>query len=195
MVLIIAEKPSLGRNIAAGLGSFQRRDGYLENNECIITWAFGHLFSLADIEYYKPNESGRWTMDNIPCFPDQFHFELRKDKDKHTDSGVIKQFKTIEALCNRDDVEVIVNAGDADREGEIIVRTCIQKALKTPKIIKRLWLPDQTPQTVKSAFDEMKEDSEYDDLANEGYARTYIDPVGNSFARWKGYCANRNGYI
>ena len=93
MILIIAEKPSLGRNIAAGLGNFQRKDGYLENEAHIITWAFGHLFSLADIEYYSPTASGRWTMENLPCFPEQFHFELRKGKDKQADSGVIKQFK------------------------------------------------------------------------------------------------------
>lgn len=175
MILIIAEKPSLGRNIAAGLGNFQRRDGYLENEKHIITWAFGHLFSLADIEYYKPTESGHWTMENLPCFPDQFHFELRKGKDKQADIGVEKQFKTIEYLCNRDDVDTIVNAGDADREGEIIVRTCIRNALRTKKTVKRLWLPDQTPQTVQNAFADMKDDDDYNNLANEGYARTYID--------------------
>lgn len=178
MVLIIAEKPSLGRNIAAGLGSFLRRDGYLENSECIITWAFGHLFSLADIENYNPRPDGAkgWSMENIPCFPDEFHYELRSENGgKGVDSGVLKQYKTIEALCNRDDVDIIVNAGDADREGEIIVRTCVAKALKTPKVQKRLWLPDQTPETVRSAFAEMKDEAEYDRLANEGYARTYID--------------------
>ncbi len=175
MILIIAEKPSLGRNIAAGLGSFQRRDGYLENEACIITWAFGHLFSLADIEYYSPNNSGRWTMENIPCFPEVFHFELRKGKDKQADSGVAKQFEIIKQLCNREDVDTIVNAGDADREGEIIVRTCIRKALNSSKPVKRLWLPDQTPQTVQTAFAEMQDDDCYNNLANEGYARTYID--------------------
>ena len=175
MILIIAEKPSLGRNIASALGSFQRRDGYLENEECIITWAFGHLFSLADVEYYNPSPNGKWSMENIPCFPENFVYELRKGNDKRPDSGVLKQFKIIENLCNRPDVDVIVNAGDADREGEIIVRTCVKNALKSPKPIKRLWLPDQTPQTVRSSFADMKDDSEYEDLANEGYARTYID--------------------
>ena len=177
MVLIIAEKPSLGRNIAAGLGTFQRRDGYLENNECIITWAFGHLFSLADIEAYSEQSTSgrRWTMDNLPCFPSEFKYELRLDDNKQLDSGVVKQFETIKALCNRDDVDLIVNAGDADREGEIIVRTCVEKALTTPKEQKRLWLPDQTPETVKAAFESMKSENEYDNLANEGYARTYID--------------------
>lgn len=177
MVLIIAEKPSLGRNIAAGLGNFSRRDGYLENSECIITWAFGHLFSLADIETYNPRPEGArgWTMENLPCFPREFHYELRADSNKKVDSGVLKQYKIIETLCNREDVELIVNAGDADREGEIIVRTCVNKALKSPKPQKRLWLPDQTPETVRAAFGEMKEEGEYDSLANEGYARTYID--------------------
>ncbi len=176
MILIIAEKPSLGRNIAAGLGDFRRRDGYLENDKCIISWAFGHLFSLADIENYNPRPEGTrwWTMDNLPCFPKEFEYELRRDNGK-IDSGVQKQFKILEMLCNRDDVDTIVNAGDADREGEIIVRTCIEKALKAPKKLKRLWLPDQTPETVRAAFEEMKDDGEYDNLASEGYARTYID--------------------
>ncbi len=177
MVLIIAEKPSLGRNIASALGNFRRKDGYLENEDYIVTWAFGHLFSLADIEAYhpSPHEGGRWSMDNLPCFPEQFRFELRRGKDKQPDNGVEKQYRIIETLCNRTDVDVIVNAGDADREGEIIVRTCIQNALHTPKSLKRLWLPDQTPETVRTAFSEMKDDGEYDNLANEGYARTYID--------------------
>ena len=177
MVLIIAEKPSLGRNIAAGLGSFQRRDGYLENDKCIITWAFGHLFSLADIEAYNPRPEGEkhWTMKNLPCFPSDFKFELRLGDDKKIDDGVVKQFNIIKALCNREDVDLIVNAGDADREGEIIVRTCVSKALEAPKAQKRLWLPDQTPETVRAAFESMKDENEYDNLANEGYARTYID--------------------
>lgn len=178
MILIIAEKPSLGRNIAAGLGEFRRRDGYLEGENCIISWAFGHLFSLADIEHYNPRPEGErgWTMKNLPCFPQRFDYELRRGEDgKEADAGVIKQYKTIEYLCNREDVDLIVNAGDADREGEIIVRTCIDKALHSQKKQKRLWLPDQTPETVRAAFAEMKDDSEYDTLANEGYARTYID--------------------
>ena len=177
MILIIAEKPSLGRNIAAGLGSFRRREGYLEGENCLITWAFGHLFSLADIEHYRPLPEGTrgWSMQNLPCFPEVFHYELRRGDGKQLDDGVIRQYQTIEALCNREDVDIIVNAGDADREGEIIVRTCIQKALKTPKTLKRLWLPDQTPQTIQAAFSDMKDEDEYENLANEGYARTYID--------------------
>ena len=178
MVLIIAEKPSLARNIAAGIGEVKaRRDGYLECDGYLISWAFGHLFSLCDIEEYSPSPDGtnRWTMKNLPCFPEKFKFDLKKGSDKKVDSGVLKQFRILEALCNREDVDTIVNAGDADREGEIIVRLCVSKALHSKKILKRLWLPDQTPQTVAKALSEMKEENEYENLANEGYARTFID--------------------
>ncbi len=177
MVLIIAEKPSLGRNIVAGISEkMNKKDGYYIGENYIVSWAFGHLFSLADIEYYKPTEDRRWTLDNLPCFPENFKFVLKPSDDKKTvDSGVKKQFSTLEYLCNREDVDTIVNAGDADREGEIIVRLCVENALKSEKKQKRLWLPDQTPETVAKALLEMRDESEYDNLAGEGFARTYID--------------------
>ncbi|MBR7117615.1 MAG: topoisomerase C-terminal repeat-containing protein [Clostridia bacterium] len=183
MILIIAEKPSLARNIVAGIGKMDKKDGYFENSEYIVTWAFGHLFSLVDIESYTGSESTRWTLTNLPCFPEKFRFELRAEekrtkdgkKVKATDPGVKKQFAIIEKLCNRTDVTTIVNAGDADREGEIIVRLCVDNALRTNKEKKRLWLPDQTPETVRAALADMKDESEYERLADEGFARTYID--------------------
>ena len=177
MVLIIAEKPSLARNIVAGIGKMDRKDGYFIGEGYIVSWAFGHLFSLADVEHYNPapDGGGKWTLENLPCFPASFHFELRKGDDKQPDSGVIRQFKVLEYLSNREDVDAIVNAGDADREGEIIVRLCVSHALKTPKRQLRLWLPDQTPETVRAALADMKEEGAYDHLANEGFARTYID--------------------
>ena len=177
MVLIIAEKPSLGRNIAAAIGATQKRQGYIEGQDYLVTWAFGHLFSLCDIESYNPQPNGgtRWTLDNLPCFPNEFRFELRRENGKSVDDGVRRQFEVIRSLCNRPDVDTVVNAGDADREGEIIIRLCIQNALETPKTQKRLWLPDQTPETVRRALSEMKTENEYDLLAAEGFARTYID--------------------
>ena len=177
MILIIAEKPSLARNICAGIGEkMDKKDGYFIGKNYIVSWAFGHLFSLCDIEYYSPTEEGRWTLNNLPCFPKEFKFELRRaDNKKGVDTGVKKQFGILTTLVNRDDVDTIVNAGDADREGEIIVRLCVDNALKSKKKQKRLWLPDQTPETVAKALTEMKDESEYDNLAGEGYARTYID--------------------
>ena len=176
MILIIAEKPSLARNIVGAIGNMKRNDGFYSNQEYLVSWAFGHLFTLADIEDYedKPTDN-KWKMDNLPCFPKKFKFNLKKDSNKQIDSGIEKQFKIISNLVNREDVIKIVNAGDSDREGEIIVRLCIENSLKTEKEIYRLWLPDQTSETINQALREMKLDKEYDNLANEGFARTYID--------------------
>ena len=176
MKLIIAEKPSLARNIIAGIdGKMQKNDGFFAGEEYLVTWTFGHLFSLVDVESYTGDKGGRWTLANLPCFPDKFRFELKRGNDKKVDRGVEKQFRVIKTLCNRSDVDTIINAGDADREGEIIVRLCVAEALSAPKAQKRLWLPDQTPETVRSALSDMKDESEYDNLAGEGLARTYID--------------------
>lgn len=177
MKLIIAEKPSLGRNIVAAIGDMAGKNGYYEGNGYIVTWAFGHLFTLADIEDYSPLPEGKkyWCLDNIPCFPSEFKYILKRNPDKSNDAGIEKQFNTIKYLCNRDDVDTIINAGDSDREGEIIVRICVAKALESSKRFTRLWLPDQTPETILKGLSEMKDESEYDNLANEGFARTFID--------------------
>ena len=176
MILIIAEKPSLARNIVSAIGNMKRNDGFYSNQEYLVSWAFGHLFTLADIEDYEDNVTDtKWKMDNLPCFPSKFKFNLKKDMNKQIDSGIQKQFNIISTLCNREDVVKIVNAGDSDREGEIIVRLCINNALKSEKDIYRLWLPDQTNETISQGLKEMKLDSEYDNLANEGFARTYTD--------------------
>lgn len=180
MIAIIAEKPSLARNIVEGIGQMNKKNGYYENSEYIVTYAFGHLFSLCDVEDYSVTEKSddkrvKWTMENLPCYPESFKFKLKSGDDGLVDAGVKKQFETISAILNRNDVTAIVNAGDSDREGEIIIRLCIENALKTDKKLFRLWLPDQTPQTVKKALSEMKEEKFYDNLANEGFSRTYID--------------------
>ena len=174
MICIIAEKPSLARNIIAAIDpKMKKYDGYYSNDDYIVTYAFGHLFSLYDIEQYDPsyNEEQKksWTLDNLPFFPSSFKFGLKKDE------GTIKQYKIIRALVNRDDVNIVVNAGDSDREGEIIVRIILSHALKSQKDIRRLWMPDQTPKTIKKELSIMKADSEYDSLANWVLARTYID--------------------
>ncbi len=186
MQLIIAEKPSLARNIVdaingLGKGAMKKYVGFYEGCGYIVTYAFGHLFSLSDIEYYtekesyEPGKKATWKMDNLPCFPHKYNFSLRPDDSGKPDAGVEKQFEIIKALCNRPDVDTVINAGDADREGEIIVRLCISKSLAENKSLKRLWLPDQTPETIRSALQSMKNSSEYDLLAYEGYARTFID--------------------
>lgn len=176
MILIIAEKPSLARNIVSAIGNMKRNDGYYSNDEYYVSWAFGHLFTLADIEDYEENVTDyKWKMDNLPCFPEKFKFNLKKDAKKEIDAGILKQFNIISNLINAENVTEIVNAGDADREGEVIVRLVIENAIKTEKKLTRLWLPDQTSETIIAGLKELKLESEYDNLANEGFARTYID--------------------
>lgn len=207
MILIIAEKPSLGHNIAAALGATQKGDGFVFGAQYIVTWAFGHLFSLCDVEDYIPddtaNAKNKWTLDNLPCFPETFRFHLRGSGTMHPDgkgsgktkakksakgsktfgdAGIQKQYAVIESLCRREDVTQIVNAGDADREGEIIVRLILDHALASgkgkpavQKPLLRLWLPDQTEKTIRAAAAALDPESVYDNLANEGLARTYVD--------------------
>lgn len=179
--VIIAEKPSLAKNIIAAIGMsrFQRADGYFESEDYVVTWAFGHLFSLIDIEEYDsgylPDEAKHWSFDDIPFCPERFRFSLKKDiKTKKTDKGVSSQFSIIKKLINRRDVDAVINAGDADREGEIIIRIILENA-ENKKPVYRLWMPDQTPSTINSELKRMKSDKQYDNLADEGYARTYID--------------------
>ena len=183
MKLIIAEKPSLARSIVTALGGTAKGSGFYTAGEYIVTWAFGHLFSLADVEYYTGGESGsRWTLDGLPCFPAEFCYELRKSS--KGDDGTARQFDVIKKLCRRDDVDTIINAGDSDREGEIIVRLCIMKAFDLKptqpffvegKRFARLWLPDQTAETIQAATAASPDESGYDRLADEGFARTYMD--------------------
>ena len=176
MRLIIAEKPSLARNIAGALGGMTKKGAYYEGNAYLVTWAFGHLFSLYDIEdYTDAPAAGRWSAAGLPFFPAEFRFKLRPADNKQPDAGVKRQFETIKQLCERPDVDAVINAGDADREGEIIVRLAVMHTGAGAKPCMRLWLPDQTDETIRAALADMKSDAEYDNLAAEGFARTYID--------------------
>ena len=170
---IIAEKPSLGRNIASAINEeFRKGDGFLESEGYIVTWAFGHLFGLINLEEYDKNynkdEKVFWRLDNLPFCPDKFRFKLKEDQ------GVEKQFNTIKTLVFREDVDGVVNAGDSDREGEIIVRLILAH-LGNSKPTYRLWLPDQTSETIREAITLLPDDKNYDNLAFEGYARTFMD--------------------
>ena len=138
MILVIAEKPSLCRAIASAIGNMKRTNGYYQDDKYIITNVYGHLFTLADIEDYEDSPEYRWKMDNLPCFPQKFKFNLKKDQMNKVDDGIKKQYDLIKELCNREDVDTIVNAGDADREGEIIIRLIVENALEKTKSFKRL---------------------------------------------------------
>ena len=165
--LIIAEKPSLARNIASALNIRVNKEGYMENEKYIVSWAFGHLFKLRDVDGYV-GEKRKWSEVKLPFFPEKFEFELKND------SGIKKQYKILKNLINSKEVDEIVNAGDADREGQIIVDIIIN-VIKTDKKIKRLWLPEQTEETIRKAINNLKDNFRYKNLYNEGLARTYMD--------------------
>ena len=165
--LIIAEKPSLARNIASALNIRVNKEGYMENEKYIVSWAFGHLFKLRDVDGYV-GEKRKWSEVKLPFFPKEFEFELKND------SGIKKQYKILKNLINSKEVDEIVNAGDADREGQIIVDIIID-TIKTNKKIKRLWLPEQTEETIRKAVNNLEDNFKYRNLHNEGLARTYMD--------------------
>lgn len=178
--VIIAEKPSLGRNLISGIPEkFQKKDGYSESENFIVTWGFGHLFGLKDIEEYLPDYDAKkkypWKLDTLPFYPDKFQFTLKKKPGTKTaDPDIKKQFETIKKLIHRDDVTKIYNCGDADREGEVIVNLILLFA-KNEKDVYRIWTDDQTPNSLWEAILKAKPDREYKNVLNEGYARTYID--------------------
>lgn len=169
MKVIIAEKPSLGRTIASALGAPSKQNGFLKVDEdTIVTYAYGHLLTLLDFDAYF-GEKVKWG-DKLPYYPDPFKFQLIKKE------GVKEQFHIISKLINDADTDEIICAGDADREGEVIVRLILMFALKDKsKRITRLWLPDQTPETIRKEMNERKLDSEYNNLYNEGVSRMYVD--------------------
>ena len=166
--LIIAEKPSLAINIVRALGVNTKKDGYYESNDYIITFAFGHLFQLKDVKDYLNVEKINWNEVILPFIPEKFSFKLKDD------AGVKKQFKIIKKLIEREDVDEIVNCGDADREGQVIIDLIISE-VNTKKSIKRLWLPEQTEETIKNEINNIKSNHEFKNYYNEGIARTCLD--------------------
>ncbi len=172
MKLVIAEKPSLAMNVVKSIGNMSKFDGYFENKDYIITFAFGHLLQLYDVDNYFDREKTKWSLEELPFVPKNFKFKIRDDK------GVKKQYEIIKRLVKRNDVSEIVNCGDADREGEVIVNNIINRIFKEEnfnKPVKRLWLPEQTTQTIRNELRNLKDDGEYKNLYNEGLARTYLD--------------------
>ncbi|MGF6906796.1 DNA topoisomerase [Fusobacterium sp. PH5-44] len=166
--LIICEKPSLAKNVATFLKVFNRNDGYYESDNFIVTFAFGHLFCLKDVGDYLGVEKPKWTEINLPFIPEPFEFKfIEKD-------GIKEQFEVIKSLAHRNDVAEIIHCGDSDREGQVVVDLIIDR-LDINKPIKRMWLPDQTENTVKKQLQNLKNNNEYRNLSKEGFARTYVD--------------------
>ena len=172
--LIIAEKPSLAKNIVDAIipkpkwkAGNHKNSGHYENEDYVVSYAFGHLLKLNDAEDYNEDYKS-WDTALLPITPSEFKYKAPSD------AGAKHQLTLLKSLIKRADVDKIVNAGDSDREGEIIIRN-ILNAAKNKKPVYRLWMPDQTPKTIRAELKKMSPDSDYDNLAAEGYARTFID--------------------
>jgi DNA topoisomerase-3 len=172
MKVIIAEKPSVGREIAKVFGATTKKDGYMEGKGYTFTWAFGHLLQLA-----PPQEYGfyGWNVQNLPMLPQKFKLSIRKIKSKDgmiEDPGVRKQLDIIKNLF--DEATEIIVATDAGREGELIFRY-IYYYLKCKKPFKRLWISSQTDEAIKDGFRNLKPGSDYDTLFNSAHCRSQSD--------------------
>ena len=164
-ILVLAEKPSVGRDIARVLGCKNEKNGYIEGSKYIVTWALGHLVTLADPETYDKKYKS-WEMNDLPILPK----ELKTVVIKKTS----KQFNTVKAQLNRNDVDEVVIATDAGREGELVARWIIEKAhIKKP--IKRLWISSSTDKAIKEGFTKLRDGRDYNNLYYSAIARAEAD--------------------
>jgi DNA topoisomerase III len=165
--LVLAEKPSVGRDLTRVLpGQFAKHEGYLESDSHIVTWAVGHLVQLAEPDEYDAKYK-KWRMADLPIVPDDFKLEVRDERSR-------KQMTVITRLLQRNDVEQIINACDAGREGELIFAWTLQKSgVKKP--VQRLWLSSMTAKAIKEAFSGLRPASEFAKLEQAARSRSEAD--------------------
>ena len=163
--LVVCEKPSVAKSIAAVLDAKKREDGYLFGNGFIVSWCFGHLAELADADAYD-EKYGKWRREDLPILPEAWQYTVARDKKKQLD--------LLRVLMNRDDVSEVINACDAGREGELIFRTvyCLNKCRKP---MKRLWISSMEDAAILSGFENLKNGSEYDSLYASALCRSKAD--------------------
>ena len=173
--VIIAEKPSVARNIAEALDIKKRKDGYYEGENYIITWAFGHLLQLYDAKDYN-EEMKNWKMDKFPFMPNNFKYKVKTDSSikGKVDSGAEKQLNIIKNLIDREDVDAIISATDFDREGQIIGDE-IFLYFKEKKPIFRMLLNEWTAEEVKKGIENLKPNEEMKSLRDAGIGRQWAD--------------------
>ncbi len=163
--VVIAEKPSVGRDIARVLKCNKKGNGYLEGSKYIVTWALGHLVTLADPEVYD-NKYKTWKLDELPMLPDQLKLVVIKKTGK--------QFQAVKSQVIRKDVSEVVIATDAGREGELVARWILAK-VRVNKPVKRLWISSVTDQAIKQGFQNLKPGKQYENLYQAAVARSEAD--------------------
>ena len=166
MVLIVGEKPSVGRAISAVVGANKSNQGYNEGNGYIVSWCVGHLVGLMFPDDYGNGWDGRWSFSQLPMIPDQWQFRITE--------STKSQFRILKNLMNRSDVTEIICATDADREGECIFRYVYHIA-GCRKSVKRLWVSSLEESAIRAALNNMKPMSAYDNLYHAGYSRAKAD--------------------
>ena len=165
MIVCIAEKPSVAKDIADVLGAKTKHDGYIEGNGYQVTWTFGHLCTLKEPHDYTQNWKN-WSLGSLPMIPPRFGIKLIEDK------GIEKQFKIIESLMQKADG--IINCGDAGQEGELIQRWVMQKAgAKCP--VKRLWISSLTEESIREGFSHLQDQDAFKSLYEAGLCRAIGD--------------------
>ncbi len=165
MIVCIAEKPSVGRDIALALGATVQHDGYMEGNGYQVTWTFGHICELKEPHDYNPLWK-RWSLGALPMIPQRYGIK------KKTDKGVERQFGIISQLTKN--AEYIINCGDAGQEGELIQRWVIKETgARCP--VKRLWINSLTKEAITQGFGELKDESHYQSLYEAGMCRAIGD--------------------
>ena len=174
--LYIAEKPSVAQEFAKALKiNGQRKDGYLESDDSVVTWCVGHLVTMSYPEKYDIKYK-RWSFDTLPFLPREFKYEVIP--------GVKKQFEIVKGLLNREDIEIIYVCTDSGREGEYIYRLVAQMSGIKGKVQKRVWIDSQTEEEILRGIREAKDISEYDNLAASAYLRAKEDYLmGINFSR------------
>ena len=175
--LLITEKPSVAMEFAKALRiTTNRKNGYLESNDWIITWCVGHLITMSYPEVYD-EKLKFWRLDTLPFIPHEWKYEIIP--------AVQNQFNIVKSLLQREDVEEIYNAGDSGREGEYIQRLVFMMAKPNPKAkIKRVWIDSQTEEEIRRGIKEAKDESEYDSLSDSAYLRAKEDYlIGINFSR------------
>ena len=163
--LVIAEKPSVGRDIARVLGCSKGGNGFLEGNDYIVTWALGHLIELSDPESYG-EQWKTWRMETLPMLPEQLEIQVIPKTGR--------QYQTVKAQMYRKDVGTIIIATDAGREGELVARWIIKKA-GVHKPMKRLWISSVTDRAIRQGFEHLKDAKEYEKLYQAAVARAEAD--------------------
>ena len=163
--LVVCEKPSVARSIAAVLGAGKRGDGFLSGGGYLVSWCFGHLAELSDADAYD-EKYGKWRREDLPILPDSWQYTVARDKQK--------QMNTLRTLMHRDDVYEVVNACDAGREGELIFRTAYNLN-NCRKRVKRLWISSMEDAAILHGFDNLRDGAEYDNLYASALCRSKAD--------------------